>query len=212
MLAVLRRLRQNDIAVRSGAWREAPIGRDLAGLRVGIVGLGAIGRAVARRLVGFGCHLAATDPAPDRAFCEALSIELLDLPELASRSDVLTIHAPLLPATRSMIDRAVLDRLVPGSILVNTSRGPVVDEDALVEALRSGRLAGAGVDVYRDEPIGADHPLAAFPNVVMTGHVASFSEQGIARMAVATIDNLRALAAGTTPAGLVAPSGPGRPA
>ena len=205
MLAVLRKLAQHDAAVRAGHWRDAPTGRDLTGLRVGILGLGAIGRAVARRLVGFRCELAATDPAPDAAFCREMGIELVDIDELAARSDVLTVHTPLLETTRALVNADVLALLPVGAILVNTSRGPVVDEVALIDALRRRSLAGAGIDVFAREPMPADHPLARLDNVVLTGHVASLSEQGISRLAKATIANLVSLASATGMALPVAP-------
>lgn len=202
-LAVLRRLVEHDSTVRSGGWRDAPIGRDLSGLRVGILGLGSIGRGVAQRLAGFGCSIAATEPAPDLAFCEMHSIALMDLDELVECSDVLTIHAPLTATTTSLIDRQRLERMPSGAILINTSRGPLVDEDALLDALRTGQLAGAGLDVYHDEPLRLGHPLTTIPNVVLTGHVAAFSGQAIDRMVHATIENLRAIATGNGAASVV---------
>jgi D-3-phosphoglycerate dehydrogenase len=214
ILAVSRRLIENDAATRSGAWRSAPLGQDLAGATVGIVGLGAIGRAVATRLNGFGCRIWASEPIPDMEFCERLSIKVAPLPDVVAHADILTIHVPLGPTTIGLISRELLESLPSGAIVVNTSRGRILDEQALADGLRNGRLGGAGLDVFADEPIGPQHPLTALPNTVLTPHIAALTKKSARRMADATIANLVALRDGGAPlhaVNRVLPGAPARP-
>ena len=205
MLACLRRLVELDGAVRSGQWRPEQLTGDLTGATVGIVGLGAIGRAVARRLRGFDCRMLAVEVAPDPAFCAELGIEVLALEEVLPRADVLTVHAPLTAQTDRLIGERELALLQPRAVLVNTSRGPLVDEDALVRALQDGRLAGAGLDVFEREPLDPDHPLTRIPNVVLSGHAATFTRLAVQRTADAVLANLLAAGAGHLPAGCINP-------
>jgi glyoxylate reductase len=186
MLGIARRLVDGDRAVRAGEWRtwtpEFMLGRDLHGSTVGIVGMGRIGRAVARRVEGFGCTVLATRATP--------------LDELLERSDFVTLHAPLTPETRGLIDDGALDRMRPTAYLINTARGPMVDQDALARALHSGRIAGAALDVFDPEPLPPDHPLLDAPNLLVVPHVGSATvatREGMADMAV---DNLLAALAG----------------
>jgi phosphoglycerate dehydrogenase-like enzyme len=200
MLACVRRIGELDRAVRAGLWRPAGLSGDLAGATVGIVGLGTIGRGVARRLTGFGCRLLAVDPVADAAFCTRHGIELGDLDAVLPLVDVLTLHAPLIPSTRHLLDARRLALVRPHAVVVNTARGPLIDQAALVDALREGRLAGAGLDVFEREPIAPDDPLLSLPNVVLTGHSASFTEGAARRMGAAVADQLRELLAGRLPA------------
>jgi phosphoglycerate dehydrogenase-like enzyme len=204
MLATLREVVKLDQMTRSGAWRDriAPAA-DLHSATVGIVGLGHIGRAVARRLTGFSCRLFATEPSPPTEFCKQLGIGLLPLEELLPKVDVLTIHVPFSNATRRLIGKRELELLQPHSVLVNTSRGGIVDEGALVDALRNGQLAGAGLDVYEHEPLPPEGRLATLPNVVLTPHVASYSKSAVTQVADAVVEGLLDVAAGRTPAGSV---------
>jgi D-3-phosphoglycerate dehydrogenase/(S)-sulfolactate dehydrogenase len=204
-LACLRRLLDLDGAVRSGGWRPNVLLGDLAGSTVGIVGLGTIGRAVARRLSGFGCRILAVESAPDLDFCAALGIELTTLESVLPEADVLTLHVPLTDATRHLISTEELALLRPGAIVVNTARGAVVDTAALVGALASGRLGGAGLDVFEEEPLPPGHPLFEMPNVVLSGHAATFTHGGIAKTLDAVARNLLDLDAGRIPAGCVNP-------
>lgn len=206
MLAVLRRVIEHDTLVRAGGWRSANLARDLHATRVGIVGLGSIGRGVARRLAGFGTTLMAADPQADPSFCRELGIAIVELDELAARSDVLSVHVPLVPATEGLIDDRIIGLMPRGSVIVNTARGRIIDERAMLAALRSGHLAGAGLDVFATEPIGADHPLVSLPNVVLTAHAAAFSREAIRGMLVATVDGLLAMARGDIPRGCVNPT------
>jgi D-3-phosphoglycerate dehydrogenase / 2-oxoglutarate reductase len=205
-LACTRHILALDDVVRSGGWRPAALFGDLAGATVGIVGLGTIGQAVARRLSGFGCRMLAVEAAPDPAFCAELGIELTRLQSLLPEVDILTLHVPLTDATRHLISTEELAQLPPGAIVVNTARGGVVDTAALVEALASGRLGGAGLDVFEEEPLPAGHPLLMLPNVVLSGHAATFTRGGVGNTLDAVVRNLLDLDAGTAPAGLVNPA------
>jgi phosphoglycerate dehydrogenase-like enzyme len=203
ILAVCRRLIQNDAVTRAGGWRSAPLGRDLAAASVGIVGLGAIGRGVATRLSGFGCRIWASEPKPDLEFCKRLAIRLAPLPELMAHADFLTIHVPLGPGTIGLIGRELLESLPRGAIVINTSRGRILDEEALIEGLANGQLGGAGLDVFADEPIRQQHPLIAVPNTVLTPHVAALTKESSRRMVDATIANLVAMRDGRRPSNAV---------
>jgi glyoxylate reductase len=202
-LAAARRVAEGDRLVRSGGWTgfstDLLLGLDLAGATAGLVGLGGVGRAVARRLVtGFGMRglYAGRRPRPDDE--RALGIARAPLDDLLREADVVTLHLPLTPETRGLIGPRELDLMRPGAVLVNVSRGPVVDEAALVTALRRGRIA-AGLDVFDDEPLPAGHALTALPNVVLTPHIASAGRGTRARMAGLAVDNLLAMAAGRRP-------------
>lgn len=189
MLAALRNLGQLDATVRAGAWRDfsLPLSQ-LHGSTVGLLGYGAIGRAVGRRVEAFGVRLLVHDPLG------AASGELVGLDELLRCSDVVSLHLPLTPETTRLIDARRLAAMRPGAVLVNTSRGPIVDEQALLDALRQGRLGGAGLDVFEVEPPGRG-ALSRMPNVVLSPHVAGISAQSnLAMSKMATQCVLSALA------------------
>jgi D-3-phosphoglycerate dehydrogenase / 2-oxoglutarate reductase len=147
MLALARQILPGDAAVHQGKWPRLN-GISLEGKTVGIVGLGAIGRQLARRLGGFDCRILAFDPCPDTAFAENYRIELCALPDLLLKSDFVSLHMPLLADTRGMVDSIFLEKMKQGSFLINTSRGEVIDEDALLLALQSGHLRGAALDAF----------------------------------------------------------------
>jgi len=205
MLACLRRLPQLDAAVRSGEWRAPGASRDLAQATVGVVALGAVGRAVVRRLGGFGCRVLALEPNPDREFCAAHDVELVDLAEMLPRVDVLTLHAPLTNGTLHLIGAAELALLPRHAVLVNTGRGELIDQPALAAALGSGQIAAAGLDVLEHEPPAPDDPILSAPNAILSGHLSSFTELGLARTGEAVIANLRELLAGRLPASCLNP-------
>jgi D-3-phosphoglycerate dehydrogenase len=178
ILAATRQLAANSRVVREGGWKlGAPLGRmgSLRDRTVGIIGFGKIGREVAARLKPFRCRLLAHDPfiPPDAAV--GLGAEPVGLDELLCSSDVVTLHCPSTPRTRRLIDRAAIARMKPGSVLVNVARGDVVETEALIDALRSGHLAAAALDVTDPEPPPADSPLRSLDNVIVTAHVASAS-------------------------------------
>ena len=179
MLAAVRRVVEFDTCVRRGEWRRdsSATAWDLHGATVGIVGLGSIGRAVARRLQGFGCAILAYDIAPETVN----GVECVSLDELLRRADIVTLHVPLNDSTEALIGTPELKQLRNGAIVVNTSRGGVVDEAALYAALAEGRLRAAALDVFVDEP-PAGSPLLDLPNVVLTPHVAGLSKSSIAQI------------------------------
>jgi phosphoglycerate dehydrogenase-like enzyme len=188
MLACLRRLRALDAAVRrSGGWTQATALQDgfgeLGGRTVGLVGYGAVPRLLAPMLEALGASL---------LYCSR-GARNVDLDALLARADVVSLHVPLTPETDGLIDAARLARMKPGAILINTARGALVDEDALVEALRTGRLAAAGLDVFREEPVRPDHPLLALPNVVAAPHLAWLTRETLERSLAAALDNVRRL-------------------
>jgi phosphoglycerate dehydrogenase-like enzyme len=183
ILAAVRRIVEHDGSIRRGEWRRggALTPWDLHSATVGLVGYGAIGRAVARRLRGFGVRLLVCDPALAGRVDPDDEGEPVTLGDLLDRSEVVSLHVPLTPATRGLIGAAELRRLRPEAVLVNTSRGGLVDEGALVAALESGRLRAAALDVFADEP-SVPRALAALPNVVLTPHIGGLSERSIAAM------------------------------
>lgn len=199
MLAGVRRLTALDGAVRDGTWRLEGPTRDLAGATVGVVGLGAVGRAVTRRLRAFGCRVLALEPNPDHGFCAEHQVELAELATMLPQVDVLTLHAPATATTRGLIGAEELRRLPDHAVLVNTSRGELIDQPALVEALKTGRIAAAGLDVFEHEPVAPGDPLLEAPNLIVSGHVSSYTELGLDRTAEAVLANLRELLAGRLP-------------
>ena len=205
MLACLRRLPDLDRAVRSGAWKLDGPTRDLACATVGVVGLGAIGRAVTRRLRAFGCRVLAHEPNPDQDFCAEHEVELTDLEGMLPRIDVLTLHAPATAASRGMIGAAELNRLPNHAVLINTARGDLIDYPALVRALETGQIAGAGLDVFAHEPVAGDDPILSAPNAILSGHVSSYTEVGLERTKEALLANVRAVAGGRLPASCLNP-------
>ena len=200
MLALLRGVFDSTLAMKAGHWPlTTVVGRgiyDLCGKRVGILGLGAIGLAVADRLRAFEVELAYYD---ERSASETSWAEFLELEPLLRTSDLLTIHVPLTPKTRGLVGPAELAMMKPEAVLINTARGAVVDEDALAAALRERRLAGAGVDVFSDEPPSSHHPLRACPNVLLTPHVAGQTREAMERMVALMVENLERVANGKEP-------------
>src|ERR1700730_14824716 len=210
ILGCLRDTLPADEAVRSGAWRRPKLARDLYKSTVGIVGFGQIGQAVARRLRAFDCRLLVVEPFPDLDSCRNLGVDLVTLPAALPMVDVLTIHVPLTQANRHLIGDRELRLMRRHSILINTARGAVVDEAALVSALHEGVIAGAGLDVFEREPLSIDHELTRLRNVVLAGHVASFTEGAFTRMMSDVVSGIIAVAEGRTPFGCVKPTGIGR--
>jgi lactate dehydrogenase-like 2-hydroxyacid dehydrogenase len=203
LLAVARRVAQFDRLVKSGGW-ERTLSLEVSGRTLGIVGFGAIGRAVARRGVGFGMRILAYDTVPYPAAAKALGVTLCDLDALLAASDFVTLHVPLGLQTRGLIGETALRHMKPTAVLINTSRGGVIDEAALVDALRAHRIAGAGLDVFEHEP----HPnpaLVQLENVVATPHVASFTGDTLARMDRSCADAVVAVFAGERPAHVANP-------
>lgn len=179
ILDLTRRITQNALAVRGGGWGlavEPAAMCALKGRTVGVVAYGRIGREVALRLKPFKCRVIACDPAVDPARMEADGVEPVSLQRLYAESDIVTLHCPSTEATRSMVAAESIAAMKDGALLVNVARGTLVDTDDLAAALRSGKLAGAALDVTDPEPIDPRHPLVGMDNVVITSHVASVSE------------------------------------
>jgi D-3-phosphoglycerate dehydrogenase len=140
---------------------------------MGILGLGSIGKQLARRLSSFDCRILAFDPYPDREFAARHKVELAPQDRVLAEADFLSLQLPLLPETRGLVNQEFLAMMKPGAFLVNTARGELIDEDALLQALRSGHLRGAALDVFAQEPPDPDHPLLALPQVIATPHLGS---------------------------------------
>jgi glyoxylate reductase len=192
MLAAARRVREADCYIRHGNWTAenawSPdffIGKDVSGATLGIIGLGAIGQAVARRAAGFGMDVIAWNRTPR----EVPGVYSVGLEELLSRADFVSVHVALAPETCNLLDAARISQMKPGAVLVNTARGGIVDEEALAVALREGRLYAAAIDVFAQEPVPQDNPLLALPNVLVAPHIGSATGQTRARMADLAADN-----------------------
>lgn len=194
LMASARRLVEGVQYVHDGKWKTwhpmTLLGREVTGATVGIVGLGRIGRAFARRAAGFdmkilayGRHLTDTDAA-------AVGAERVDLDDLLKRSDFVSLHCPLSTETRHLINAATLARMKPSAILINTTRGGVIDQKALYDALVAGVIAGAALDVTDPEPLPADDPLLALPNVIIVPHIGSATVVTRSKIAHMAIDNL----------------------
>jgi phosphoglycerate dehydrogenase-like enzyme len=179
ILAALKRLPYADAELRQGRFHInalRPVSREICGMTIGYVGMGRIARAVAERLAPFGTRGIFFDPQVSTQE----GLERKTFPEVLEQSDVLTLHLPLTPETRHLMNRESLARMKPGAYLVNTARGGLVDERALLEMLQSGRLAGAALDVFEEEPVRAGHALARLPNVVLTPHIAAGTRDALA--------------------------------
>jgi D-3-phosphoglycerate dehydrogenase len=185
LLAANRKIVALDRQVHAGIWSAGVPGAHtgaLHGETVGVVGLGNIGSAFARRVAAFETRVIACDPYVDDRHFAALGVERVSLDALAERSDYVSVHTLLNAETHHLIGETFFRRMKPTAVLINTSRGPVVDEKALVRALEEGRLAGAALDVWEQEPIAADHPLLKMDNVIATPHAAYFSSAAVAQV------------------------------
>lgn len=203
MLSLNRKIHRAYARVREGNFAlEGLLGFDLNGRTVGIIGTGKIGAVVARIMNGFGCRLLAYDPSPDEA-CRGLGVRYTSLTDLYEQSHIITLHCPLTPETHHLIDATALDRMRSGVMLINTGRGALIDTQAVIAALKSGKIGALGLDVYEEEAdlffedlsnrvIQDDlfSRLLTFPNVLITGHQGFFTQEAMARIAETTLDNL----------------------
>lgn len=203
LLAVSRFLVQRNDEIHRGLW-ERRCALPLREKTLGLVGLGRIGRSVAERAAAFRMRLLAHEAFPDREFARRHGIELVDLDTLLARSDYVTLHVPLTEETRGLINRRTLSRMKPGALLINTARGGLVVEEDLVDALKSGHLGGAGLDVFVQEPIRRDHPLLELDNVLVSDHTAGIDTRSVEAMAVEAARNIVELYRGGWPAAAVA--------
>jgi phosphoglycerate dehydrogenase-like enzyme len=194
-LAVMRQIPQNDAAVRRGEWPQ-PSTPVLHGKTLGIVGLGRVGRHVARIGAGFGMQIVAWSRTVDAERAAAAGAKQVELDDLLRAADVVSIHASLTAATRSLIDARRIGLMKPTAYLVNTARGPIVDEAALVAALAANRIAGAGLDVFDREPLPPGHALTKLPNVVLTAHIGWPTDDGYRKFAASACDAILAYMSG----------------
>jgi glyoxylate reductase len=208
LMAVARRLAEGEALARSGNWKnwdlDQLVGTDVWGKTLGIVGFGRIGRAVARRASGFQMKVIYTDALRAPVDVEKqLNAEFREMNALLAESDFISVHVPLLPETRRLFDAPKFYRMKTTAFLINTSRGPVVDEAALVAALEAGKIAGAGLDVYENEPF--IHPGLKRSNVVLAPHIASASLETRTKMACIAAENVVALFTGQRPPNMLNP-------
>lgn len=192
-ILLARGLHTIDAGVHAGDWPK-PQGVSLSGRTLGIIGLGAIGRAVARRGVAMAMRVVGTDPDPRaRAAAAELGVTVEEVETVFDQADVLSLNCPMTPENLHLVNADRLRRMPPGSFVVNTARGPLIDEAALVDALRSGHVAGAALDVFETEPLPADSQLRSIPNVIMGSHNASNTIEAVRRVNRLAIENLLAV-------------------
>lgn len=197
LLALARHIPQGDQAVRQGRWPRM-IGTELRGKTLGIVGLGQIGKEVAKRAKSFGMQLIAYDLYQDQQFAASYGLRYLELDELLASADLISLHAPVTPGTRGLINARTLSLMKPSAYLVNTARGELVDEAALYSALREQRIAGAASDVFVHEPPGSN-PLLELDTFIATPHSAGQTEDGLRKMGEITAENVLRVLAGEQP-------------
>lgn len=183
---------------RQGGWMRTS-GRSLEGMTVGLIGLGAIGREVARRLQGFDCLILAYDVRHDADFLARYSVTATSMEDLLARADIVSLHVPVLDSTRQMVNADFLARMKPASYLVNTARGELIDEAALLAALQAGHVRGAALDAFQTEPPGKDHPLLAHPNVIATPHMGAHTDGATAAMGWMALEDCLSVLKGEAP-------------
>ena len=196
ILAVARQVPLEDASVRAGGWQET-VGTDLAGATLGVLGLGRLGERVARIGQAFDMDVVAWSQNLTGQRAAEVGVRLVDRDELFATADVLTVHLVLSDRTRGLVGRDELERMKPSAILVNTSRGPIVDEAALLDALSSSRIAGAGLDVFDTEPLAPDHPLRSAPRTVLTPHLGYVTEKAYEAFFREAVEDVAAWIAGT---------------
>ncbi|MFZ5950540.1 MAG: 2-hydroxyacid dehydrogenase [Candidatus Rifleibacteriota bacterium] len=211
LMAIARRVVEADRHVREGKWQVAwhpamLLGRDVAHSTIGIIGAGRIGQAVGRRAKGFSMNILYCSSSEKHDFELVTGAKHVDLDTLLRESDFVSLHVPLTEHTRNMINAEKLALMKPGAYLINNSRGPVIDEKALYQALKNGHLAGAGLDVFTSEPTPTDNPLLELDNVVVAPHISSAGKATRDRMSIIVARNLLAWLDGHTPENLVLPS------
>jgi D-3-phosphoglycerate dehydrogenase len=189
---LMRKVKDSDAAVRAGKTREGLIGNELAGKNFGIIGFGSIGQKTARIADAFGCNLLVDDHKKHQ-LGEELGVEYLPIPELMQKSDIVSLHVPLKDSTVDLIAEEEIAQMKKNAVLINTARGPVVNSEALAEALNKEEIAGAGIDVFEMEPpIPADHPLLNAKNTILTPHTAFATEEAFIKRAEIVFNNIEA--------------------
>jgi D-3-phosphoglycerate dehydrogenase len=203
MLALCHNIVTSDRAARAGEWKR-PVGSDLWQKTLGLVGLGRIGKAMVLRAEGFRMRVIAHEPYPDRHFVDQHGVELVALEELMRRSDFISLHLPAMPETYHIINAERLAQMKPTAYIVNTARGPLIDEAALEVALDAGQLAGAGLDVREVEP-PRDTRFSRFDNVILTTHIAGVTVETLDAMSKMAVQSAADVLAGRQPHGLINP-------
>jgi D-3-phosphoglycerate dehydrogenase len=198
MLALARQIPEAVDAVHQGKWPRYT-GISLEGKVIGILGLGAIGKQLARRLAGFDCKILAFDPYADASFAKDNHVELAAMDDVICQSDFVSLHLPLLPETRGLVNDEFLGKMKKGSFLINTSRGEAVDEAALLRALQRGHLKGAGLDAFTVEPPDPQNPLLALPQVIATPHLGAQTDGATSNMGWFAMRDCLAVLRGETP-------------
>jgi D-3-phosphoglycerate dehydrogenase len=198
LLTKVREIPHHTSALHAGEWSQEfspdKLPRDIEAMTIGIVGFGNIGQQVARRLTGFGPEILAYDPYQDEATFTSAGVEQVTLEELTERSDAVTLHARLTDETKGLLGADELERMKPSAILINSARGGLVDESALIEALQTGSIAGAALDVFETEPLSEDHPFLEMDNVVLSPHTAGSTRDAVTngpRMIAEGVEQLR---------------------
>lgn len=199
MISLARNITTAAQATRSGQWPRLK-GLSLDNKVVGLLGFGAIGQQVARKLHGFDCRIIAYDPVADVEKAAQLGVELQPRLEVITQADYISLHLPLLPETQGMVNEGFLNRMKPGAYLINTSRGELIDEDALFQALKSGHLAGAALDCFAQQPPAADNPLLSLPQVIATPHMGAHTDAATNAMGWSALNDCLAVLRGEQPA------------
>ena len=196
IIGLTRHIAEEDRSVREGGW-QTTIGPSLSGKTLGCLGLGNLGSQVARVGKAFGMDVIAWSQNLTQARCDEMGARLVTKDELFSQSDVVTVHLVLSERTRGIVGERELAMMKPTAYFVNTSRGPIADEDALIRAVRGGRIAGAGIDVYAVEPLSADHPYRTLPNTLLTPHIGYVTSDGYGFMYGDAVEDIKAFLAGS---------------
>jgi D-3-phosphoglycerate dehydrogenase / 2-oxoglutarate reductase len=198
ILSLARRIPEAVSATRAGGWPRMT-GLSLEGKTIGLLGLGAIGKQVVNRLAGFACRLMAYDPVADAKYAWEKKVILASMDEVISQADFLSLHLPLLPETRNLVNAGFLAKMKKGAYLINTARGELIDESALAEAVRQEHLAGAALDVFTQEPPEVSHPLLSLPQVLVTPHTASHTDGAMNTMGWMALQDCLSVLRGESP-------------
>ncbi len=208
IIASMRKLPIYTGLLKKGKWRDTSVGGiELKGKTIGVVGFGAIGKALVKRLQNWEMEILVSDPIAIKEEVEAENAKLVDLEILLNKSDVITLHVPLLPSTKGLIGKKEIDIMKNGVFFVNTSRGALVDEPALIEALKSGKVAGAGLDVFAKEPLDMSSPLRSMENVICTPHESGTAKESSYRISEQGTINCVTALQGEVPEFVVNPAG-----
>lgn len=203
MIAASRRIAEADRAVKEGRW-ERFMGVDVWGRTLGIIGAGQIGKAVARRAAGFNMKVIAFDARHDLEWSASAGVDYVDLEQLIACSDFITVHLSLTPATRGLIDKKMISLMKPTAVFVNTARGEIIDEKALMRALEEGKIFGAALDVFSEEPV-KDREFLAAKGLTATPHIGAYSRGALNTMGLMAVENLAAVLKGVRPVHVVNP-------